>query len=523
MTESASNMASRKPHVPPELFSIVCSHLSKKDLQSARLVSKAFELVASPFLFRTVWFSTDPRDWGNIRNISQHPVFHKYVREIVYDNTVYESAFCKRETYVASLGTSCLQNSTAHCNYRNGEFNADLPRVKYSKAAVCRGHEVYAANSQREAQLEVFSGDHMMRRTRTSVPNELLTAIQTRDVNKLAQFLPADLVCLVDALMRMSRVDTFSLSNERWVQSDHYWIDVDDPTDPTSKIRKSFSMRPARRGWEKVVLDPGPVVAREDVYKAPPRGFNILTHAASISQMDSLRFFNVRPHLNQRGRTCLDLLAFRMSSVELQHAHLAFRGLTDIDFRFPGHGIVNPQSLLGEVYEFNQIASTLHTAANLTSLRLGFSGLTRVDDLSKIFGQTAWPRLRRLSLRYMELRASQLTQLLLRHTSSLQYVRLTSLVLNREPASDVPSIPNHYRTMLWSQFYQNISTLDLGELSLIGLWRLQTDVGTTTWHSKDCAEVRRFLQSGGNAVYAQHGEGSVKAKHQESLHGQGGL
>ena len=495
--DSACKMVRKTAYVPPELVTTICSYLSKKDLASARLVSKDFGLVATSFLFRSVWYSTDPWDWLNLRRISVHPVLREMVREICYDNTTYELVLCHHKVYIDSLGTSCVPRNIAPWNHP--------PRitrgVTYSKAAVLRGYKVYTRKYERQRELESFAGDHMTQRHGESrkinrVPKPLLTAIKWCNVKKLEEYLPSDLTFLIQALLRLPRVDALAFSSDRRSDSDRYWANINGPGhDPRVTSSRSFRIEnEGQRGVDKVVFDPAPIQISSAPNRSPQRGIKLFILAASISRK-YLRSFNVKSEHAYTFGTCFTFLDMGLSDSAMQHAQQAFRNLTTVNLRFAGHDYSNVSQLSfghKRVYEGGMIAYLLHLANALTNLTLDFSQVFEIDQLSKILGEEAWPRLCRVTLRSMVLSPDQLADFLLLHTPSLQCLGLEDLTFKSVLA---PSGPRTEISIMWNRFCKRISALDLHELCITG-W------STPEWYSSNFARNQRFLESGGNVFYA---------------------
>ncbi len=474
--------------LPSELVTIVCKDLSKKDLASVRLVSKAFERAASPFLFRSVWFSTESRDWYNIQRISRHSVFRNYVREIYYDNTIYENELCSRKVQVDALTTG---------RYRN----------VHSKAAVLRGYQTYRDVYDQQMDPKRFHANEILDHPESFLASDLAEATETHDASKLAPYLSKDLVYLTQAFMSMPRVDTFSLSNSRWYNCGHYWTNVQIARS-TTKERSFCIIHGTRPGHDEVLFDPAPAQATVDGLCGLQRGFQILLQAASISQMKNLRFFNLGPAVPNNYGAQLTFLDFDMFPIQLQMARHAFCGLTDLDLRFAGHGHEHSRQTLSEeraILRSGKVGKILHHATGLTTLALEFGNLSRIDDLSWILGPGAWGSLRRLTLRFMDVHASQLANFLLLHSSSLQYLCLEDLVFREEDITNLTIGPFSHGPGSWSQFFQAITALDLGELSLARLGKNFSDLECSIWHSKERVDIQSFLHSGGSVLLATAG------------------
>ena len=461
--------------LPSELVTAVCKDLSRKDLVSARRVSKAFEQAASPILFRSIWFSVEPRDWDTIRQISeaQDSVVRNYVREICYDNTRYEKELCKRKVQVDALLTT-----------------------GNSKAAILRGYKLYNNLYDQELDPRYFHTNELLDRPGSFLADALTEARETRDTSKLAPYLSEDLVCLAQAFMLLPNVDTFSLSNSRWYNDDHRWTTVQ-ISRSTTKNRSYCTIPHRLPGHEIVLFDPVPAQATADGVDGVQRGFRIFLQAASISQMKNLRFFNLGPVVPNNCSAQLTFLDFGMFPIQMKMARHAFCGLTNLDLRFVAHGIEHLRPEFDEeqaILQSGKIGRVLHHAANLTTLAIEFGNLSRIENLSWMLGPGAWNSLRRVTLGFMDVHARQLVDFLLLHSSSLQYLCLEDLVFREEDVTNLATSP-------WSQFFQAIIALDLAELSLARLGKNTADLECPIWHSKDRAGVQSFLHSGGSALF----------------------
>lgn len=482
--------------LPSELVTFVCNDLSKKDLASVRLVSKIFEQVASPFLFRSVWFSIEPRDWYNIENISKHSIFRNYVREICYDNTVYEKGLCSRKAQVDAV-----------------------PTGRCSKAAIVRGYNVYRDFYDSRMDSKRFHMNKILDHPESSIASDLAKATRTGNASKLRgkPYLSEDLVYLIQAFMSMPNIDTFSLSNGRWYNCGHEWANVQ--ISRSTKKERSFCVLPGRLpGHEQVLFDAVPAQATADGLCEVQRGFQILLQAASISQMRNLRFFNLGPVVPNNYSAQLTFLDFGMLPIQIQMARHAFCGLTNLDLRFVGHGYEHLRPEFDEeqaILRSGKVGQILHHAAGLTTLALEFGDLSRIDDLSWMLGSGAWHSLHRLTLRFMDVHSSQLANFLLLHSSSLQYLCLEDLVFREEDITNLTTGLSSHGPGSWSQFFQAITALDLGELSVARLGKNFSDMECSIWHSKDSTDIQSFLHSGGSVLFAAAGTDVVEDDDEE--------
>ncbi|KAK4543867.1 hypothetical protein LTR36_004900 [Oleoguttula mirabilis] len=79
--------------LPPELLSRIISFLSdkRKDISTCRLVCQTFKELASPYLITRVVFALRLDAVSRLHDVLRHPYFSRYVTELVYDASLYDS------------------------------------------------------------------------------------------------------------------------------------------------------------------------------------------------------------------------------------------------------------------------------------------------------------------------------------------------------------------------------------------------------------------------------------------------
>ena len=89
MSTTAPSATPNHGPLPQELWNVVISGLENNDLKNVRLVSLAFRDFASPYLFKTAYFSVIPENIGNIMAWSRDEELRKYVRVLRLDTAAY--------------------------------------------------------------------------------------------------------------------------------------------------------------------------------------------------------------------------------------------------------------------------------------------------------------------------------------------------------------------------------------------------------------------------------------------------
>lgn len=77
--------------LPAELQIQIFDYLGTIDVKAARAVSRGFRDNATPALFRSVVACARYQALGACQNVSLHSIYSGYVREIIFDGTLYES------------------------------------------------------------------------------------------------------------------------------------------------------------------------------------------------------------------------------------------------------------------------------------------------------------------------------------------------------------------------------------------------------------------------------------------------
>jgi hypothetical protein len=497
-------------YLPPEILSSIARCLEVRDIISSRLVCRALNNAASPFLIEHAWISSDPRDWERLTAISKHKVLSKHVRAIIYDASVFDPIMLDRNEYMAIFATPGLVHEAGR---------AGVTEVQYSKASVRRGYDQFVKHHKAQQAACAYHGRHLTHYAADSLGNispDLSSLVSNgAGTTKLAQYFPGDFVSLVKALELMPNIRRFAISDMRWQYSkSHRWTRATNTSVKYNSL--SFTIESEHiRGQNKVIADPRPWPDSE-VETLPLghcrewyRGFFVLTQAASMTNMEKLEHFSI---MDSHITSAISHLVFQMSPSELDHTCNAFRNLTVIKLKINTHNQCS-ETNWERTRDSCNIAHVLSAARSLVRLELWFDvRCVEIPRLEVLFGNGIWPNLRYLNFGGAIVKEDALANFLNRHKDSIRYLELDGMLLSKEetpePDVDLPKT--------WKGMYRQISDLLLTHLTIIALF-VDVEVWTVNhyWTSSDAAQITRFLKSGGNKFYANDPRGMTE---QEYLH-----
>ena len=157
-------------HFPNELVEAIIESLPGHGLKSARLVSKTWCSYASVLLFKKIYVAPNRLDLEVFKAITQHPLFSKYVRQLVYDDAEfilyltkrgYVRGFWSQTALMFDMGKFSQQDPDPQIN----DWVHDVARMDFSlteivakwehRGFICRGYKEYHEHSfyQRRALL----------------------------------------------------------------------------------------------------------------------------------------------------------------------------------------------------------------------------------------------------------------------------------------------------------------------------------------------------------------------------------
>ena len=97
--------------LPSELLIEIFAYLDRVGLKTIRLVCRLFEETSSPNLFEHVLVAPRYKALGAFQLISQHPIYQRYVKELIYDGSVYDKGLATNErVYMRHLKCDVASN-----------------------------------------------------------------------------------------------------------------------------------------------------------------------------------------------------------------------------------------------------------------------------------------------------------------------------------------------------------------------------------------------------------------------------
>ncbi|MCJ1230131.1 hypothetical protein MMC12_006802 [Toensbergia leucococca] len=95
-----AKMSNHLERLPTELLSAIFRMLTKSPIKSVRLVSRRCNAIASEYLMQSITFAFRHDTLKGLEAISQHPIFSRTVRNLVYDVSIYDEMIAEsREAY----------------------------------------------------------------------------------------------------------------------------------------------------------------------------------------------------------------------------------------------------------------------------------------------------------------------------------------------------------------------------------------------------------------------------------------
>ena len=472
-------------HVPFEVLECTFRLLELQDIKATRQVCRVFNSAASHFLIRSAWISTQPPDWQRLKAISEHDIFSKSVREIIYDATYYERDLTHVKTYLRRLKI-----------YDTGHEEHD---PKYSRESALRGHGKYQERflwQQKALDRGIQGGSHgeAYRRLSKGLLGE------------------GDLASLVRALGRMPRVQTLGIS-----------------------CRRNHSKRLRRRAIHKWYCQPLEY-SLEDTHNENliaavlhPRPFSldgVLPERHLYIWDRALALMDMASHaskLQPIKNVTLDVLGGTYDYYDSEDAlHLPWRAnvyqtlstsLTNVSLNLL---TIGKMSRFVELGGNGNILNLLSASPNLTSLSLSTYPTRQrrgIVDLENLLGLCVWRSLRTVRLQGMGVEEDQLLGFLLRHQGSLQHLELVFVGLLTMLQYLKPPYDQFFDVEIWGNLFTRMTALNLEFLLIRSLWTNWADVVPKAqkhtlvrmWCGDNREEIQEFLSSHGEGIISELG------------------
>ena len=144
--------------LPAELQMEIFSYLEHRpDLKNARCVNRKFWENTSPALFRSVLACSRYKALSVVQKVSLHPIYKAYVKELIFDGSVYNSALAgKYERYQAQADISGMNEGFRWDKMtRFAHFSFPLAQ-DHAKSYIGTGAIVNCTSSKKKCGLEKF-------------------------------------------------------------------------------------------------------------------------------------------------------------------------------------------------------------------------------------------------------------------------------------------------------------------------------------------------------------------------------
>lgn len=471
--------------MPLEILTNIIRNLPLKDIKNLRQACRTLDSIAVHFLFKEIYLSSQLRDRERLTAVSEHPIFSKSVEKVIYDSTFITPR---------SLFANGRMNKS---NYLNTCYPG-LGGKDYTRVAVLRGFQSFEASYLQQETLADYDDDELThRRFEDSHPSNFSSLLESiEDFPKVAQFLPDDLIRLVQSLPRMPNVRHFEISDCRYTRDpDRYRRQC--VLGGSSSVRDmTFCIRnEGTRGVEEVILDPRPwfdqdEVGRMRIMSSCFRGFYVLTQAASMTKRENIESFRVLRDSTESG---LPSQTFFMRTRQLYHAEQAFCYLKSIKLKICHVDMVHP-------FSPNRFSTILASAKQLKDLDICLdhksspASRNKIPTFNKIIGIQYWPELRSATFGSMNLGDASFLHFCRNHRHTLTSLRLERVSLpsnlTDQPDDGAPPLPK------WHRMFKAMAHPD----SVLSVFTFRDIDASETEYLHSCGDrdaLYNFLESGG--------------------------
>ncbi|KAL9038662.1 MAG: hypothetical protein Q9214_005192, partial [Letrouitia sp. 1 TL-2023] len=497
--------------IPPEVIRMITSYLPTAAIQNIRLSCKAGNDEVSPFLLQSIYFSAQPQDLENLTKISEHPVFSKSVKKIVFDATSYALPMLSKRKY--GLLFRPKKNSGHH--------------IRFSRSAVTRGYDVY--RDKWLAHITALAHFGFLRLNLSLDPWCFFSNYWEYGVDLSLKprgfgFMPIFQMRLEEALKRMPRVTQLAVSDQRWLSHPQHYRYFTGRREIYDVISFSVHSKGIRYG-DKVVLDPGPwpywdiheeptIYERDDIFQQG----EFITKSSLVQILPAAVMANMRmpEHLEidvqskWAGLSDSSAGMFQLGSRCSKLIHQAFANLKTVQLhmhRFQ-HGAAGFEIT-------SSLAIALTSAKHLEHLEVTFNSETVwLNKDTVMLGdqlEMVWPKLHTVKLCSMLLIQDKFLDFLRLHAQSIKHISLKAVNFSRIGRDFHHRIVNEPKNRANIRPYREFLTmlaslpLSLSELTI----RPVTCKSQPWYHACDSDSVSRLLRSGGekgsvdNCVHAE--------------------
>ncbi|KAI9706427.1 MAG: hypothetical protein M1836_003432 [Candelina mexicana] len=358
--------------VPAEVLVEIFSHLQRRDIKAIRQVCKDFQAASSQYLFDRVYVSPQELHLNILTAVSQHPVFSKYVREIVYDCSQFPSELLSRESF----------------EYDHGVLGHPFDEQQMDKL-----HARYSKHYHQQEKIAEADADF-----------EALTAALQRLSN-------ITIISLIDHWGSCGHIDEYGSnrglqpSNELGIYKDNL---LERPYDvPLARKWGSCYEYPRPISWAGSQKD-GTVHAEKGV-----RGFHTVVRAMSLTKHQVQTFFvDSSTYATDKG---IPSTFLRMSPSRLQQTCGIFQYLRRI--------VLEIQIVSATDLQDGKVSMMLSAAELLGDLRLGvYTHDESFVCAKEILGNKVWTYLRTVDFLSLAIGKNHLVEFCRRHSGTLRNI-----------------------------------------------------------------------------------------------------
>lgn len=404
--------------LPAEILLLIASCLPNRDLKSLRLVNKLLG-ETTPLSFPRVFLSANSLDVEVFRSIANHPVFREQVTEIIWDDARFVPAPVSWEDFKPFINRNDLQMGEGCPKWFSKQCKRNISNLQVRKYRDVDRPDHVARQRQVDAQMPLKDCWEYYSR----VIKDQQAVIESLDDEKA-------FIYGIERFSQLMRVTVTPAAHGRTFS----------PLYQTPTIRAfpyGFNY-PIPRGWqidpnEGGISEPLPWLEAKEEYKEMWRGVRIALRVLSTTDhnVSELCFDSkeLATGINYTifAQPCEESNHFAaiMKRPGFRHLHLSL--LVGYGWIYNDHeGFTS-----GYFSEAISLAKDLKYFHLTTALEGGIAG-EPVVPLKELIPIQQWPKLHHFGLSKLSINTSDLIDLLISASSSLQYVELGSLDLRND-------------------------------------------------------------------------------------------